>query len=76
MTIKTLLPTSSIAGLAGNPWSAKADKIQSATGLLLGCFLLAHLHFESSILLGKDAFYQVVQILEGACLASLAMVFL
>ena len=65
MTIKTLLPASSIPGLAGHPWSARADKIQSATGLLLGCFLLAHLHFESSILLGKEAFYQVVQILEG-----------
>ena len=49
----------------GHPASAKADKIQSITGVLMGCFLLAHLHFESSILLGKDAFYTVVQFLEG-----------
>ncbi|ABV38720.1 fumarate reductase respiratory complex, transmembrane subunit [Shewanella sediminis HAW-EB3] len=65
MTVRTLLPETSIPGIVGHPWSAKADKIQSVTGILLGCFLLAHLHFESSILLGKEAFYQVVQILEG-----------
>ncbi|MDR8522108.1 fumarate reductase cytochrome b subunit [Shewanella fidelis] len=46
-------------------WSAKADRLQSATGILLGCFLLVHLHFESSILFGKEAFYHVVQFLEG-----------
>ncbi|MEI6859094.1 MAG: fumarate reductase cytochrome b subunit [Shewanella sp.] len=62
MTVRNLLPASNIPG---HPWSAKADIIQSATGILLGCFILAHLHFESSILLGKEAFYQVVQILEG-----------
>ncbi|EDQ02626.1 fumarate reductase cytochrome b subunit [Shewanella benthica] len=65
MTVRTLLPASATPDIGGHPWSAKADKIQSATGILLGCFLLAHLHFESSILLGKQAFYQVVQILEG-----------
>lgn len=54
----------------GSPWSAKADKIQSATGIMLGCFLLAHLHFESSILLGKEAFYHVVQFLEGGLFTS------
>ncbi|MFQ6371546.1 fumarate reductase cytochrome b subunit [Shewanella sp. YIC-542] len=46
-------------------WSAIADMLQSASGLLLGLFLLAHLHFESTILLGKAVFYQMVQILEG-----------
>ncbi len=54
----------------GHPASAKADKIQSITGVLMGCFLLAHLHFESSILLGKDAFYAVVQFLEGGMFSS------
>ncbi|WOT04841.1 fumarate reductase cytochrome b subunit [Shewanella youngdeokensis] len=49
----------------GHPASARADKLQSITGVLLGCFLLAHLHFESSILLGKEAFYTFVQLLEG-----------
>lgn len=46
-------------------WSAKADLLQSLTGVLLGVFLLAHLHFESTIMLGKEVFYYVVQILEG-----------
>ena len=54
----------------GSPWSAQADKLQSATGIMLGCFLLAHLHFESSILLGKEAFYHVVQFLEGGMFSS------
>ncbi|MCE9680477.1 fumarate reductase cytochrome b subunit [Shewanella sp. AS1] len=54
----------------GNPWSARADQVQSATGVLLGCFLLAHLHFESSILLGKEVFYRVVQFLEGGMFTS------
>ncbi|MCF1439592.1 MAG: fumarate reductase cytochrome b subunit, partial [Shewanella sp.] len=34
--------------------------------VLMGVFLLFHLHFESSILLGKDAFYHVVHFLEGS----------
>ena len=54
----------------GHPWSAKADRLQSATGIMLGCFLLLHMHFESSILLGKEAFYQVVQLLEGGMFSS------
>ncbi|MBV7317353.1 fumarate reductase cytochrome b subunit [Shewanella sp. NIFS-20-20] len=45
--------------------SAMADKWQSISGAILALFLLAHLHFESSILFGKAAFYQVVQALEG-----------
>ena len=53
-----------------HPWSAKADWLQSATGILLGLFLLLHMHFESSILLGKEAFYQVVQLLEGGIFSS------
>ncbi|MCH1924225.1 fumarate reductase cytochrome b subunit [Shewanella sp. C32] len=46
-------------------WAAVADRLQSASGVLLGLFLLLHLHFESSILLGKAAFYRVAQVLEG-----------
>ncbi|MCL2918601.1 fumarate reductase cytochrome b subunit [Shewanella litorisediminis] len=55
---------------AGHPWSARADKLQSLTGLMLGGFLLLHMHFESSILLGKEVFYQVVQLLEGGMFSS------
>ncbi len=54
----------------GHPWSAKADRLQSATGIMLGSFLLLHMHFESSILLGKEAFYRVVQLLEGGMFSS------
>ncbi|MCH1931493.1 fumarate reductase cytochrome b subunit [Shewanella sp. A25] len=54
----------------GHPWSAKADRLQSATGIMLGGFLLLHMHFESSILLGKEAFYRVVQMLEGGMFSS------
>ncbi len=54
----------------GSPWSARADTVQSATGILLGFFLLAHLHFESTILLGKEVFYHVVQFLEGGMFTS------
>lgn len=46
-------------------WAARADLLQSLSGVLLGLFIIAHLHFESSILLGKEAFYHVVQFLEG-----------
>ncbi|MFK3975939.1 fumarate reductase cytochrome b subunit [Shewanella vesiculosa] len=46
-------------------WAARADKLQSLSGVLLGLFLVLHLHFESSILFGKEAFYQVAQFLEG-----------
>ncbi|NKF51247.1 fumarate reductase cytochrome b subunit [Shewanella sp. WXL01] len=46
-------------------WAARADRAQSITGLLLGLFIIVHLHFESSIMLGKQAFYTVVQFLEG-----------
>ncbi|MCL1143712.1 fumarate reductase cytochrome b subunit [Shewanella gaetbuli] len=46
-------------------WAARADKLQSLSGIMLGVFIVMHLHFESSILLGKEAFYHVVQFLEG-----------
>jgi len=52
-------------GFAHPQWAARADQLQSLSGVLLGLFLVMHLHFESSILLGKEAFYQVAQFLEG-----------
>ncbi|QBF83559.1 fumarate reductase cytochrome b subunit [Shewanella maritima] len=53
-------------GMFSHPvWAARADRAQSITGLLLGLFIIVHLHFESSIMLGKQAFYTVVQFLEG-----------
>ncbi|WP_263053346.1 fumarate reductase cytochrome b subunit [Shewanella pealeana] len=67
---KTRIMLASYVNGTGHPASAKADKIQSITGVMMGCFLLAHLHFESSILLGKDAFYTVVQFLEGGMFSS------
>lgn len=65
MTINTFVPNPISPRVLGHRRSAIADQLQSATGIMLGCFLLVHLHFESSILLGKDAFYHVVQFLEG-----------
>ncbi|GLS83437.1 fumarate reductase cytochrome b subunit [Paraferrimonas haliotis] len=47
------------------PNQARIDLLQSVTGALMALFLIVHIHFESSILLGKDAFFAVVQILEG-----------
>ncbi|QUN06253.1 fumarate reductase cytochrome b subunit [Shewanella yunxiaonensis] len=51
-------------------WSAIADVLQSSSGLILGLFLLAHLHFESTILLGKEAFYRLANVLEGGWFTS------
>ncbi|GLP95875.1 fumarate reductase cytochrome b subunit [Paraferrimonas sedimenticola] len=44
---------------------ARLDGLQGLTGAILALFLLVHIHFESTILLGKEAFFQVVQMLEG-----------
>ncbi|MGI2260277.1 fumarate reductase cytochrome b subunit [Shewanella sp. GXUN23E] len=66
MTTKTYVPNPVSPRVLGHHWSAKVDRLQSATGVLMGVFLLFHLHFESSILLGKDAFYHVVHLLEGS----------
>ena len=44
---------------------AKLDFLQSATGLILAVFILFHLIFESSILLGKDSMYTLTKIFEG-----------
>ncbi|SFV56457.1 Fumarate reductase cytochrome b subunit [hydrothermal vent metagenome] len=44
---------------------AKLDFLQSATGLILALFILFHLIFESSILLGKDSMYTLTKMFEG-----------
>jgi fumarate reductase subunit C len=66
MSTKTRVPTAINGGPFGQAWSARADGLQSLTGILLGAFLLVHLHFEASILLGKETFFRVVQLLEGS----------
>lgn len=48
-----------------NRWPARADVLQSLSGLLLVLFVWAHMFFESSILLGKDAMLWVTQMFEG-----------
>ncbi|MGP1560608.1 MAG: fumarate reductase cytochrome b subunit [Helicobacteraceae bacterium] len=45
---------------------AKLDYIQSATGLFLGLFMMAHMIFVSSILVSKDAMYFVTKMMEGS----------
>lgn len=47
---------------------AKLDFYQSATGLVLGLFMWAHMLLVSSILLGKDAMKFVAGVLEGSFL--------
>jgi len=44
---------------------AKLDFFQSATGLVLALFILFHIMFESSILLGKGAMYTLTKLFEG-----------
>jgi fumarate reductase subunit C len=46
-------------------WPARMDVLQSLSGLLLVLFVWAHMFFESSILLGKDAMYRVTRMFEG-----------
>ena len=44
---------------------AKLDFLQSATGAVLALFIMFHLIFESSILLGKDSMYHLTKIFEA-----------
>jgi len=46
-------------------WPARLDLLQSASGLVLGLFLIAHMFFVSSILISHDAFYAVARFFEG-----------
>lgn len=48
--------------------AAWLDRWQSLSGALLAGFIFIHLHLESSILFGKDAFYQVARMLEAGFL--------
>jgi len=48
-----------------NRGPARADILQSLSGLLLVLFIWGHMFFESSILLGKDAMYWVTRMFEG-----------
>ncbi|SFV64349.1 Fumarate reductase cytochrome b subunit [hydrothermal vent metagenome] len=44
---------------------ARLDFIQSATGAVLALFIIFHLIFESSILLGKDSMYHLTKMFEA-----------
>lgn len=45
---------------------ARLDYWQSATGLFLGLFMIAHMIFVSSILISKDFMYSVTKIMEAS----------
>ncbi len=46
-------------------WPARLDILQSASGLALAIFLVAHMFFVSSILISHQAFYTVARFFEG-----------
>ena len=46
-------------------WPAYVDVAQSVTGLLLGLFLFCHMAFTSSIQVGKDLFWNLIQVSGG-----------
>ena len=45
---------------------AALDRWQSITGLILGLFIIGHMFFTSSILLGEDAMYVETKLFEGS----------
>ena len=47
-------------------WPARFDVVQSASGLFLALFLMAHMFFVSSILISHEVFYTVARLFEGA----------
>jgi len=49
-------------------WPARLDLLQSASGLFLALFLVAHMFFVSSILISKDAFHTVARFFEAGWL--------
>ena len=49
---------------------ARLDVLQSATGLFLGLFMIAHMIFVSSILLGESVMYKVAKFFEGSLILS------
>ena len=46
-------------------WPACLDALESISGVLLLLFIWAHMFFESSILLGKEAMFHVSRLFEG-----------
>ncbi len=46
-------------------WPARLDLVQSGTGLVLALFMWGHMFFVSSILLGKDAMWNITKMFEG-----------
>jgi len=48
---------------------ARLDFFQSATGLILGLFMWAHMCLVASIIIGKDAFYFVAKLMEASFLS-------
>lgn len=46
-------------------WPAYCDVTQSVTGLILGLFLFCHMAFTSSMQIGKDTFWNLIQISGG-----------
>lgn len=46
-------------------WPAYLDVAQSVTGLILGLFLFCHMAFTSSIQVGKDLFWNLIQVSGG-----------
>lgn len=53
-------------GRRKNRWPARLDLLQSASGLFLALFMMAHMLFVSTILIGNQAFYTVARFFEGA----------
>lgn len=56
-----------LSGRAGGKgaWPARMDVLQSASGLFLALFLIAHMGFVSSILISHEAFYRVARFFEA-----------
>lgn len=44
---------------------ARLDLLQSATGLILALFIMGHILFEATILISKDAMYEMTRFFEG-----------
>ena len=61
-------PAHAARRLKKSRWPARLDLLQSASGLFLAVFLVAHMFFVSSILISHDAFYTVARFFEAGWL--------
>ncbi|AKF25521.1 fumarate reductase [Sulfurovum lithotrophicum] len=61
----TELLTGKDSGKRKSRMPARIDFLQSVSGLFLALFIMFHLLFESSILLGKEAMYRLTKLFEG-----------